>query len=170
MKAKNNCRPDRVSPDVRSRIMAAIRSTSNRSTEWRLRAAIVASSIRGWQMHVRSLPGCPDFVFNKQRIVVFADGCFWHGCSKCYRRPFSSRDYWDLKVLRNKKRDRLANKRLRSTGWHVVRIWEHELNPSPSKCLAKIARIIAGSEGNSFDAHTSNGEAFKSQNRVTLKV
>jgi DNA mismatch endonuclease Vsr len=69
----------------------------------------------------------PDFVFARQRAVVFVDGCFWHGCLRHSKPPKSNQDYWQAKMLRNKKRDRLVARVLRSQGWHVLRIWEHEL-------------------------------------------
>jgi DNA mismatch endonuclease (patch repair protein) len=58
---------------------------------------------------------------------VFVDGCFWHGCPQCYRRPASNRKYWDEKVQRNRARDRAVVRALRAEGWKVVRIWEHQL-------------------------------------------
>ena len=27
--------------------------------------------------------GKPDFVFHRERVAVFVDGCFWHGHSGC---------------------------------------------------------------------------------------
>ena len=69
----------------------------------------------------------PDFVFARQRVVVFVDGCFWHGCPKCYRRPKSNRKFWDAKFTRNRARDVQVTKALRRAGWKVVRVWEHRL-------------------------------------------
>ncbi len=66
-------------------------------------------------------------VFETERLSVFIDGCFWHGCPDCYRRPSSSQDYWDAKVRRNAERDKANAIALRDLGWHVLRIWEHEL-------------------------------------------
>lgn len=135
---KANSRPDHVSPETRSRIMAAIRSKRNRSTEWKLQSALTRAKLRGWQMHRDDLPGTPDFVFNQARLAIFVDGCFWHGCPKCYRRPFTSRDYWDSKVARNRKRDLLKRKTLRAIGWRVLRFWEHDLASSPQRCIQRI--------------------------------
>lgn len=129
---------DRFKKATRSKIMSAIRSTGNKSTEWRFRAALVSSGICGWKMHLKELPGNPDFVFKKEKLVVFVDGCFWHGCPKCYRRPFSSRKYWDSKLNKNKKRDILKNKNLISLGWSVLRFWEHEVLDSPKRCIKNI--------------------------------
>jgi DNA mismatch endonuclease (patch repair protein) len=63
----------------RSQVMAAIRSTGNRANELRLAAIFRAHGITGWRRH-QALPGKPDFVFRRERLAVFVDGCFWHGC------------------------------------------------------------------------------------------
>ena len=69
----------------------------------------------------------PDFVFRELRVAVFVDGCFWHGCPKCYIRPGQNRKFWDAKHAGNKERDRKVNRALKAAGWRVLRIWEHEM-------------------------------------------
>lgn len=117
---------DTVSKEKRSSVMAAVKSKGNRSTELKLIGILRKYHLTGWRRN-QSLFGKPDFVFRRQRVVVFVDGCFWHGCPKCYRRPSSSREYWDKKVQGNIARDRKVNEKLSLDGWTVVRIWEHEL-------------------------------------------
>ena len=107
--------------------MAAVRSSRNRSTERRLRALFVQSGIRGWTLDGLSLSGKPDFVFPNRQLVVFIDGCFWHGCPKCCRMPEENADYWRNKIEHNALRDRSVTRRLRRDGWRVVRLWEHDL-------------------------------------------
>jgi len=86
-------------------------------------------------MYRSDLPGKPDFVFPSSKLVVFVDGCFWHGCPNCYRRPRSNREYWDGKAKRNRARDREVNRALSSMGWRVMRFWEHEvLGDLPDVC------------------------------------
>jgi DNA mismatch endonuclease, patch repair protein len=120
----------------RSRIMSRIRSSGNEATELRLVELFQKYKVTGWRRN-QKLPGKPDFVFRERRIVVFVDGCFWHGCPRCYRRPRSNLKYWDAKILRNRKRDRLVTRVLHKLGWRVVRIWAHELK-KPKDCLAKL--------------------------------
>ena len=119
---------DSVSRDMRSRVMAKVRSKRNRSTEWRVRAFLVRAGIRGWTLNAAELSGKPDFVFQAQRLAVFVDGCFWHGCPKCYRRPSSHTEYWDAKAARNRARDAKITSSLKRQGWRVLRIWEHQLS------------------------------------------
>jgi DNA mismatch endonuclease (patch repair protein) len=122
---------DTVDQKTRSRIMASVKSSGNRSTEKRLRSALIRAKIRGWRIQVRELPGTPDFVFEKEHLIIFVDGCFWHGCPYCYRRPNTSRKYWDDKVQRNISRDKKVKAKLRREGWSVIRVWEHELSNLP---------------------------------------
>jgi DNA mismatch endonuclease (patch repair protein) len=110
----------------RSEVMSLVPGRGNKSTELVLVRLFRQHKIKGWRRHV-SLPGKPDFVFRKQRLAVFVDGCFWHGCPKHGRQPKSNRKFWRTKLSSNKNRDRFVNKALRQAGWRVLRIWEHEL-------------------------------------------
>lgn len=70
-----------------------------------------------------------DIVFPRQRIAVFIDGCFWHGCEEHGRKTFRHNvDYWPAKIATNRARDVDTNARLSSAGWQVMRFWEHQ-NP-----------------------------------------
>ena len=75
----------------------------------------------------RPVFGRLDFVFQKGRVAVFVDGCFWHGCPKHSKLPVNNRAFWRKKMAANKARDRRVNRTLRQANWRVVRIWEHEL-------------------------------------------
>lgn len=130
---------DTVSRETRSRVMAKVRSTRNKSTEWRVRAGLIQAGIRGWTMNPCDLSGKPDFVFPLQRLAVFVDGCFWHGCKTCGKAPSSNTGYWNAKICRNRNRDRGVKMRLQKEGWRVLRIWEHELGS-----LGKVIRRING--------------------------
>ena len=146
--------PDTFSKRKRSAIMRAVHGYANKSTENRLAAIFRARKITGWR---RGYPlfGSPDFVFPKERVAVFVDGCFWHGCPKHYRRPKSRRKYWDAKIQRNQQRDRQVTRILRAKGWRVVRIWEHALaRRAEAGTVARLARIISDSKR----AKTNEGE------------
>lgn len=117
-----------------------IRSRGNKATELRLIEVFREFGITGWR---RSQPllGKPDFTFRCERVVVFVDGCFWHGCPKCYKRPKSNRKFWDTKIANNRKRDRLVNRELRRLGWQVVRIWQHQLD-KPARVAGRVTRAL----------------------------
>jgi DNA mismatch endonuclease, patch repair protein len=106
--------------------MAAIRSSGNKATELKLVAILRAAGIIGWRRH-QSLLGHPDFIFRRQRLAVFVDGCFWHGCPRHCRVPRGNRQYWQRKIALNSARDRRVTRLLRSRGWRVLRIWGHAL-------------------------------------------
>lgn len=110
--------------------MAAIRSRGNKDTERKLVSILRTADITGWRRKQR-VYGKPDFVFRKQRLAVFVDGCFWHGCPKHGRKPDTNRAYWLPKLRRNKKRDKAVKRILSKAGWTVLRLWEHELDNGP---------------------------------------
>lgn len=112
-------------PEARSRHMAAVRGKGNRTTERAVRAKLVALGVRGWVMHPHDLQGRPDFYFPDERIALFIDGCFWHGCTRCGHVPRTNSRFWSAKILRNRTRDRVVARALRNDGIAVLRIWEH---------------------------------------------
>lgn len=109
-------------PLTRSQIMARVRGRGNKSTEEKLARMFRQAGITGWRRHLH-LPGTPDFAFPERRLVVFVDGCFWHGCPRCYTRPGTNRRYWDSKVAANRSRDRRVTRECRLRRWRVVHIW-----------------------------------------------
>lgn len=103
--------------------MAQVRSSGNRSTETRLIEVLRAHAIIGWRRKY-PLYGKPDFTFPKARVVVFVDGCFWHGHPDKCRMPKTHHAYWEKKIARNVARDRHVTRALQEKGWKVIRIWE----------------------------------------------
>jgi len=128
--------------EARSANMRSIRSKGNRTTEWRLRSLLVRNKITGWRLGSESYPGNPDFVFPKRALAIFIDGCFWHGCPLCGHTPKTNATYWRSKIERNKERDKRNSRRLRRSGFKVVRIWECALKKKPSICLQRIVSQI----------------------------
>jgi DNA mismatch endonuclease (patch repair protein) len=132
---------DVFSKRKRSLIMSSNRGSGNRSTERRLRARLVAAGISGWRINARDVHGKPDFVFDQKKTVVFVDGCFWHGCTRCRNIPATNRSFWKNKIEGNKRRDAAVTRKLRKEGWLVLRFWEHQLRLDPEKCLAKLKKL-----------------------------
>lgn len=152
--------PDALTKRKRPEVMSRIRGRGNKETELALAGLLRQFGITGWrrqqvikvldekQRAQRSHPTNirTDFIFPKQRVALFVDGCFWHGCPKhCNpmkwlknslmpannlpspRLQRTGRAFWKKKVTGNNRRDRFVNRQLRRAGWRVVRIWEHEL-------------------------------------------
>ncbi|WP_432790472.1 very short patch repair endonuclease [Brevibacterium sp. K11IcPPYGO002] len=84
-----------------------------------LRFRVDCSPIKG----VRSRA---DIVFSKAKIVVFVDGCFWHGCPLHFISPKTNADYWSAKIAKNKGRDLRVDRVMSQAGWIVIHIWEHD--------------------------------------------
>lgn len=154
---------DVFTPAKRSEVMSRIRSRGNERTEMRMVAVFREQGITGWRRHLRlkvgnkSAPSTtkrrvsphppllihPDFVFPKRKVVVFVDGCFWHGCPRCYVRPKQNRKFWDAKREGNQARDKKQSRALRAAGWAVVRLWEHELAKKREvRLLAKLYKVL----------------------------
>jgi DNA mismatch endonuclease, patch repair protein len=76
------------------------------------------------------LPDLPrrsiDISFPRQRIAIFLDGCFWHGCPEHGTMAKANADWWAKKIKANQLRDADTNRRLIAAGWSVLRFWEHE--------------------------------------------
>jgi DNA mismatch endonuclease, patch repair protein len=126
----------------RSTIMALVRSTGNESTERRLAKLLRSNGLNGWRRG-RRLPGSPDFVWPRERITLFVDGCFWHCCPQHGHVPRSRLAYWSPKLRRNAERDHRVTRQLRAAGWRVLRIWECALlKRNQPQTLRRIARVL----------------------------
>ena len=136
---------DVLSRKQRSQVMAAVRSKGNRATELKLISILRSNGIIGWRRNQRLL-GKPDFVFRKERLVVFVDGCFWHGCPRHGELPATNRRYWRRKLSRNKVRDRQVVTVLKQQNWRVLRLWEHDLK-NPSRVATRIRGTLQSGKG-----------------------
>lgn len=101
----------------------------------------------GYRYKIKSnVRGRPDLVFTSRNVVVFIDGCFWHGCPNHFRVPKTRTAFWLDKINKNITRDQRNNEALRSQGWHIVRIWEHEINDSFDKAVARVVDVLKRGE------------------------
>jgi DNA mismatch endonuclease (patch repair protein) len=136
---------DVFTPEKRSAVMAAIRGKGNKDTELRMIALFRAAGITGWRRN-QKLFGKPDFVFRRERIALFVDGCFWHGCPKPKHAPLPKNraEWWAAKLARNKARDLEVNRALRNAGWRVLRVWECDLTRANAPRVARrVLRALA---------------------------
>lgn len=120
--------------------MSRVRSHGNATTELYTINILRKLKIKGWRRQI-PLPGKPDFCWPRERITFFIDGCFWHGCPKCYKTPKSNVAFWNEKVIANRKRDRSVNRKLKEMGWKVVRIWECELGKKQNK-IDRLKKLV----------------------------
>lgn len=111
-------------------VSSKMRRQGSRSTgpEMRLRRELHRRGLR-YRVHRRILADVrrtADIVFGPSRVVVDVRGCYWHGCPEHGTRPRNNSGYWDAKLARNRARDSDTEQRLRTAGWEVVVVWEHE--------------------------------------------
>jgi len=130
--------PDVFTKEKRSEVMSRIRGKGNEDTELFMIGIFRVFHISGSRRN-QPLFGKPDFVFPKQRIALFVDGCFWHSCPKHSNMPRNNQEFWRKKLEGNKRRDGYVSRELRKLGWKVVRVWEHELR-SPLQVAGKLRK------------------------------
>jgi DNA mismatch endonuclease (patch repair protein) len=114
--------PDILTKKQRSYCMSRIRGSKTKP-ELKFKKIM---EIMGFQYQPR-IYGKPDFANKKEKIAMFIDGCFWHGCQKHFSMPKNNRKFWENKIKRNMQRDKTVNLQLRKAGWRVIRIWEHKV-------------------------------------------
>jgi len=137
---------DKISKEKRSKVMSAIRSEDTKP-EMLLRKALWAKGLR-YRVHYGKEK--IDIAFPSIRLAVFVDGCFWHGCPQHSHLPKSNESYWHPKLKKNIERDLEKEKRLRSEGWHIIRLWEHEISDPGSaadRILDKLNEIRQKNQG-----------------------
>lgn len=118
-------RPPASSESVRQRM----RNTKRRDTkpELALQAALSAKDLHfEVDLKINGNRRRTDIAFPTERVAVFVDGCYWHGCPVHGTIPKKNRDWWIEKLEGNKARDVATNEALSSDGWRVFRFWEHE--------------------------------------------
>ena len=135
---------DIFTPEKRSAVMKAVKSRNTKTTELKMIEIFKELHIIGWR-RTYPLIGKPDFVFPKKRIVIFVDGCFWHGHDCRNVTPSDNAEFWEAKRLYNKKHDEEVAKTLAQKNWTVIRIWECELKKKNRELLLeKISMLLRG--------------------------
>ena len=134
---------DTLTKAERSALMARIKGT-NTKPEVAVRSALHRAGFR-FRLYSKGLPGRPDVVLPKHRVVIFVHGCFWHrhGCSLS-SDPTTRRKFWQEKFERNVARDARNARALRRQGWRVLTVWECALRTKPGreKAMARLMRQV----------------------------
>jgi len=126
---------DKISSDRRSRNMAAIRS-SDTSIERRIRGLLFFKGYR-FRKNTRYLFGNPDIYFVREKLIIFIDGCFWHGHQGCidFRIPATNTEYWQAKISKTEERDAKNRAELRRQGFFVLSFWQCEVEKNPHRVV-----------------------------------
>jgi len=136
----------------------------NTSLEQKVAAAFHG---RGWRYrrNFALLPGKPDFVFTKARVVVFVDGDFWHGWRYPQWKHKLSSDYWRTKIERNRARDRRNFARLRRMGWTVLRLWGHDVEKNLDASIERVRVLLEAGRKQDNRSDESAEEATHDESR-----
>ena len=151
--------PARRTKQQISDIMRRVKSRDT-TPELAFRKALHARGVR-YRLHVASLPGKPDIVIRRARLLIFIDGDFWHG-NQWRRRGHDSLDaqfvaspraeYWVGKIGRNVFRDRENTSRALAEGWRVLRFWESDIRARLDECVEVAVRAIGDEASDALTA------------------
>nr|NQU90141.1 very short patch repair endonuclease [Bacteroidota bacterium] len=130
----------------RAAIMSKIKSQDTKP-ELKLRKSLWNLGYR-YRKNVKKIPGKPDIVFTKYKLIIFIDGEFWHGYNWNEKKLTlkTNRNFWIPKIERNMQRDRINNELLAKDGWMVMRFWEKEVNKDFETCIKRIVNYIQNYE------------------------
>ena len=135
---------DNLTPAQRRKNMRHIKSKDT-DIEVMLRRELWNRGYR-YRKNDKSLPGTPDIVLVKYKIVVFCDGEFFHGKDWEVLRPrlmkSNNSEYWISKISRNITHDNEVNKALLFKGWTVIRFWGNDIKRDVDGCIKVIEETI----------------------------
>ena len=128
---------DNLTKQQRSKTMSRIRS------KWTSQEKKIHNYLKSHKIKHEMYPkinGKPDILLSNTKTVVFLHGCFWHKCSKCYKKPKTNKKYWNTKIENNVKRDQKNSKSLKKLGFNVISIWEHQVKYNFESVLKRILK------------------------------
>jgi DNA mismatch endonuclease (patch repair protein) len=111
-------------------------------SRWTAQERTIHSYLKGWKIKHRmhpAVPGRPDIVV-EDRLAVYLNGCFWHGCPRCYVPSKSRQEYWHPKIQGNRARDKKNLLATRRAGYRVIELWEHDYKRSAERCARRIVK------------------------------
>jgi DNA mismatch endonuclease, patch repair protein len=111
--------------------------------ELKMKRLLIAAGLKGFKLNDKRLPGKPDFVYRKERVAVFVNGCFWHG-HRTHEWPEvkTNMEYWRGKIGRNQERDARKSSELESIGWKALTVWECELEKDSASSVTRVAEAL----------------------------
>ncbi len=130
---------DNLTPEQRKYCMSQVKGKDT-SIEKIVRSELHRLGYRFYK-HIKALPGNPDIVFPRKRLVIFIDGDFWHG----YRFPTWKHQltpFWQEKIAVTRIRDQRNFRKLHKSGWRAIRIWQHQIKKDLPQCVRRITSLI----------------------------
>jgi DNA mismatch endonuclease (patch repair protein) len=142
-RSDNDIAMDNLNQSQRLNAMRAVKST-NTNPEMKVRSIVCSLGFTGYRLHRTDIPGKPDLAWLGRKVVLFVNGCFWHGhdCLRGSRAPRTREGYWATKISRNRERDAQTIACLREDRWQVIVVWECELK-EPGKLKERLNEKLA---------------------------
>lgn len=142
---------------ARSRIMSKIKHVHTKP-EWKLRRALWSMGVR-YRIAPKNLPGKPDIVIRKWKLVIFVDGEFWHGYDweNLEKRIKSNRGFWIPKIQRNRWKDAKNNELLTDLGYTVLRFGSQTVEKNIGNCISTILKSIPSDYASSISSSRFDG-------------
>lgn len=135
---------DNLTPQQRKKNMKHIKAKDT-AIEVILRKSLWEKGYR-YRKNYKALPGQPDIVLTKYKIVIFCDGEFFHGKDwgklKIRLQESNNSEYWIRKIAKNMERDEAVNKQLRNLGWSVLRFWGKDIKKDLNGCIKTVEEHI----------------------------
>ena len=135
---------DVLNKEQRHKAMSHIKSKDTR-IELALRKELWSKGYR-YRKNYKALPGTPDIVLTKYKIVIFCDGELFHGNNWEVLRPKllkgNNPEYWIKKIERNRARDWENDKKLLLLGYTVLHFWGQDIAKHTEECLKTIEETI----------------------------
>lgn len=109
-------------------------------------AGVGAYAVTGFSIRLepKQRPCRPDLAFPDQALLIFVDGCQWHGCPEHYVRPRTNSAHWANRLASAVERDRRQTAALREAGWRVLRYWGHRIDESLPEVVLEIVAALEG--------------------------
>jgi len=155
---------DNLTPEQRHKNMSNIKSKDT-SVEVMLRKALWNEGIR-YRKNVKTLPGKPDIVITKYKLIIFCDGELWHGKNWETKKNTikTNSDYWIPKIERNINRDNKIERSLENSGWVVLRYWGNDIKKNLADCVREIKETIYEIEHNIYSMRYNSFNSCAAEN------
>ena len=97
-----------------------------------------------YQLNVRNLPGSPDIVIRKYKIVIFVDGEFWHGkdWEQKKEKLKNNKSCWIEKIEENITRDKHIDEWYGREDWVVLRFWSKQVDKEIDWCAESVLAAV----------------------------
>ena len=125
-----------------SKVMSANRAKDTKP-ELMVRKELYSLGLIGYRLHSKKIPGKPDISYNRYKLAIFINGCYWHRCPHCnLPLPKNNTDFWKQKFNANVNRDKVKGEQLNDIGWRVLTLWECKIKKNLDRQILKVKELL----------------------------